>query len=71
MVISKKTIIFQRFRGDPTFSRGGGQLFSSVGGGGVQILISIETQMTCCDFPRGSGPVIPPLDPHMCSHIIT
>ena len=24
MVISKKTIIFQGFRGDPTFSRGGG-----------------------------------------------
>ena len=29
MVISKKTILFQGFRGSPTFSRGGG-------GGGVQ-----------------------------------
>ena len=45
MVISKKTIVFQGFRGGPTFSRGGG------GGGGVQLfpgevqmLISIETQ---------------------------
>ena len=30
------------------------------------MLISIETHITC-DFPegRGSGPPIPPLDPHM------
>ena len=43
-------------RGVPTFSRGGG----------VQMLISIETYITC-DFPEGgmSGPSIPPLDPHM------
>ena len=46
MVISKKTIIFQGFRGGPTFSRG------------VQILISLETDITC-DFSRGSGPSIP------------
>ena len=32
MVISKKTIIFKGFRGGPTFSRGGGQLFSMEGG---------------------------------------
>ena len=45
MVISKKTINFQGFRGVPIFSRGGGggggsNLFQ---GGGVQMLISIET----------------------------
>ena len=34
MVISKKTILFKGFRGGPTFSRGGGQLFPGVGGGG-------------------------------------
>ena len=34
------------------------------GGGGVQMLISIETHITC-DFSRGSGPPFPPLDPHM------
>ena len=34
MVISKKTIIFKGFRGGPTFSRGGGQLFPWRGGGG-------------------------------------
>ena len=34
-----------------TFSRGGGP---------------IETHITItCDFPGGSGPPIPPLDPHM------
>ena len=34
-LISKKTIIFQGFRGGPTFSRGGGgvQLFPGGGGG--------------------------------------
>ena len=34
MVISKKTIIFKGFRGGPTFSRGGGQLFPWRMGGG-------------------------------------
>ena len=62
----KETIIFQGFRGGPTFSRGGG----GGGGGptfsnGVQMLISIETHITC-DFPGwGSDPLSPPLDPHM------
>ena len=50
MVISKKTIIFQGFRGVPIFSRGGGSnLFQ--GGGGVQMLISMETDITC-DLPK-------------------
>ena len=34
--------------------------FFQVGGGGVQMLISIETHITItCDFPGGSGPPIP------------
>ena len=41
----------QPFPGGPTFSRGGG-------GGGVQMLISIETHISC-EFPGGSGPPIP------------
>ena len=45
MVISKKTIIFQGFREGPTLFRGV-QLFP---GGGVQMLISRETHITC-DF---------------------
>ena len=57
MVISKKTIVFQGFRGGPTFSRGV-QLFP--GGGEGQMVISIETHITC-DFPGGgSGPPPPP-----------
>ena len=64
MVTSKKSIIFQGFNGDATFSRGG-PTFST----GVQMLISIETDITC-DFPGGEGggaggTPIPPLDPHM------
>ena len=47
MVISKKTIIFQGFRGGPTFSRG------------VQMLISIESHLTC-DFPGGLRIPYPP-----------
>ena len=38
----------------------------SMGGGGVQWVISIETHITC-DFPGGGGrrTPYPPLDPHM------
>ena len=39
------------FPGGSTFSRGGGP---------IETHISIT-----CDFPGGSGPPIPPLDPHM------
>ena len=39
--------------------QGVGPTFSRVGG-------PIETHITItCDFPGGSGPPIPPLDPHM------
>ena len=65
MVISKKSIIFQGFRGS-NILQGGGRSNFFQGGGGVQVLISIETHITC-DFP-GEGvqkPYLPPLDPHM------
>ena len=42
------------------FPGGGGPAFSR----GVQMLISIDTHITC-DFPGGSVPPIPPLDPHI------
>ena len=54
MVISKKTIIFQGFRGG-RFSGGGG----GGGGGmsrGVQMLISIEAHITCDFLGGGGGP---------------
>ena len=34
------------------------------GGGGNNCLFPIETRITC-DFPGGSGPPVPPLDPHL------
>ena len=58
-------ILVQGSRGGPTFSRGvgggGGGGWGGGGGGRVQMLISIETHITC-DFPGGrrSGPPIPP-----------
>ena len=57
----KKSIIFQ----------GGVQLYP--GGGGVQMLISIETHIRTCDFPGGGGvrTPYPPLDPQMGNVIIT
>ena len=48
--------------GGPTFPKGVRHF-----PGWVQMLISIETHITC-DFPgEGSAPHIPPLDPHMFS----
>ena len=61
--IAEKTILIlnQGSRGGPLFSRGGGvKLFP---GGGVQMLISLETHVCTCYFPGGgvvvSGPPIP------------
>ena len=50
--ITEKIILFQGSGGGPTFSKGGSNF---VQGRGVQMLISIETHITC-DFPeRGGG----------------
>ena len=58
--IAEKTILIlnKGSKGGPLFSGGGGvQLFP---GGGVQMLISIETHIRTCYFPGGvSGPPIP------------
>ena len=62
MVISKKRIIFQGFRRSNIFQGGGGggsNFFK--GGGGFQVVISIETHITC-DFPgEGVRNPYPPL----------
>ena len=42
--------------------RGGVKLFPG-GGGGVQMLVSLETHIRTCYFP-GGGVSDPPLDPH-------
>ena len=63
--ITEKTILFQ---GGVQHFLGGGESNIFQGGGGVRMLISIETHITC-DFPgEGGGGVwtpIPHLDPHM------
>ena len=57
----QRKLYFSKDRGGPTFLGGGG-------GSRVQVLISIETHITC-DFPGGGGPdpLSPPLHPHMVS----
>ena len=52
--ITKKTILFQGFRGGSHYPGGemGCNFFQ--GGGGVQMLISIETHITC-DILGGGG----------------
>ena len=60
--IAEKTIliIYKGSRGGPLFSRGGGWVYHFFQGGGVQVLISIETHIRTCYFPGGvSGPPIP------------
>ena len=70
--IAEKTILilYQGYRGGPLFSRWGVKLFP--GGGGVQMLISLETHVRTCYFPGGGVRTpYPPLDPHMGNVIIT
>ena len=68
--IAEKTIpvLYQGSRGVPLFSRGVSNFFW--GGGGVQMLISIETHIHTCYFPGGVRTPYPPLDMHMglCHH---
>ena len=65
-------ILYQGSRGGPLFSRGGG-VSNFFQGGGVQMLISLETHVRTCYFPGGGGirTPYPPLDPHMGNVIIT
>ena len=58
MVLLQRKLYFSKDRGGPTFSRGGG----------VQVLISIETHINC-DFPGGPDPLSPLLDPYMVSSL--
>ena len=57
--ITEKTILFQGSRGGPTLSRGDPTFFQEWG---VQMLISIETYITCA-FPGGGGGVRTPYSP--------
>ena len=65
--IAEKTILklYQGSRGGPLFSRGGDvKLFP---GGGVRMLISLETNVRICYFPGGGG-VSGPLSPSGSAH---
>ena len=48
----------------------GGSNFFQGGGGGSKFLFPIENHRTC-DFPGGSGPLSPPLDPPMDGILLT
>ena len=68
--------LYLSFTKDPEgvhyFQGGGGSNLYQ--GGGVQMLISLETHVRTCYFSRGGGAVrtpYPPLDPHMDNVIIT
>ena len=54
------------------FPGGGGGWSNFFQGGGVQMLISLETHVRTCYFPGGRFRTpYPPLDPHMGNVIIT
>ena len=67
--IAEKTILTKGSRGGPLFSGGGG-VSNFFQGGGVQMLISIETHIRTCYFPGGvSGPPTPSESAHgQCHH---
>ena len=65
----QEAILNKGSRDGPLFSggEGGVQLFP---GGGVQMLISIETHIHTCYFPGGVSGPLSPLGPHMGNVII-
>ena len=68
--IAEKTILilYQGSRGGPLFSRGGGGGWHIFQGGGVQMLISLETHIRTF-FSRGVGGVRTPYPAHgQCHH---
>ena len=59
MVLLQRKLYFSKDpEGVQHFPEGGGVQLFSRGGGGVQMLISIETHITC-DFPGGPDPLSP------------
>ena len=60
----RKSYTFLRIQRKSNINQGGSNLFQGGGGGGVKMLISMETHITC-DFQGGSGPPTSPLGPHM------
>ena len=73
LLLSKLYLYFTKDpEGSINFQGGGVSDFFQ--GGGVQMLISLETHVRTCYFPGGEEGVrtsYPPLDPHMGNVIIT
>ena len=71
LLLRKKYLYFIKDSEGPIIFQGVSNFFQ--GGGGVQMLISIETHIRTCYFPGGGGvrTPYPPLDPHMGNVIIT
>ena len=59
MVLLQRKLYFPKDPEGVQHFTGGSNFFQGGGGGWVQMLISIETHITC-NFPGGSGPPIPP-----------
>ena len=67
MVLLQRKLYFSKDPEGVQHFPGGGGGSNFLPGRGIQMLISIETLITC-DFPGGSGPPIPPLDPHLAQN---
>ena len=68
LLLKNYTCTLPRIQRGSIIFQGGVQFF--LGGGGVQMLISIETHIHTCYFPGGVRTPYPPLDMHMglCHH---
>ena len=66
MVNFEENYHFSRFQRGSNIIQGRSNFFQ----GGSNCLFPIETHITCdfYDFPGGSGPPVPPLDPHLVCH---
>ena len=73
VLLLRKLYLF--FTKDPEgsiiFQGVGVKLFPGGGGGGVQMLISLETHIRTCYFPGGVWTPYPRLDRHMDNVILT
>ena len=72
MVYFKENYKFPRFQKGSNIFQGDGSPTFTIrgGGGGVQMLICIETHRTC-DFPGGSGPPILPSGSAHEAHLVS
>ena len=72
LLLRKLLILYQGSKGGPLFFRGGGgeECQTFFRGGGVQMLVSLETHIRTCYFPGGCpNPISPSGSAHgQCHH---